>query len=68
MAWAAQTCVHFMKILSVYTLNSHLLTLKVHNPKMYFLSSTKICEASKTNSADPDLILVHNVCLYAYVK
>ena len=34
-AWAAQTCVHFMKILTVYTLNSHLLTLKAHNPKMY---------------------------------
>ena len=41
-----------------------------------FLSSTKICEASKTNSADPDqtspvessLIWVHNVCLYAFVK
>ena len=23
--WAAQTCVHFMKILTEYTLNSHLL-------------------------------------------
>ena len=35
--WAAQTCVHFMKILTVYTLNSHLLTLKEHyNHKMHF--------------------------------
>ena len=33
--WAAQTCVHFMKILMVYTLNSHLLTIKAHNHKMY---------------------------------
>ena len=32
--WAAQTCVHFMKILTVYTLNSHLLTLKTHNHQM----------------------------------
>ena len=31
----AQTCVHFMKILTVYTLHSHLLTLKAHNHKMY---------------------------------
>ena len=33
--WAAQTCVHFMKIQTVYTLNSHLLILKAHNHKMY---------------------------------
>ena len=33
--WAAQTCVHFMKILTVYTLNSQLLTLKAHNHKLY---------------------------------
>ena len=33
--WAAQTCVHFMKILTVYTLNSHFLTLTVHNHKTY---------------------------------
>ena len=39
-----------------------------------FLSSTKICEASKINKADPDqtapvsLNWDHNVCLYAYVK
>ena len=33
--WAAPTCVHFMKILTVYTLNSHFLTLTAHNHKMY---------------------------------
>ena len=44
---------HFMKILTVYTLSSHLLTLKVHYNKMYvFLSSTKIFEASLTNSVE----------------
>ena len=32
---AAQTCVYFMKILTVYTLNSHLFTLKAHYHKMY---------------------------------
>ena len=30
-----QTYVHFMKILTVYTLNSHCLTLTAHNHKMY---------------------------------
>ena len=45
-----------MKILTVYTLSSHLLTLKAHNHKMYFLSFTKIFEASQTNSVDPDQI------------
>ena len=47
-----------------------LLTLKAHNHKMYDLSSSKICEASKTNSADPDQtapVGVHNFCLYALV-
>ena len=34
--WAAQTCVHFMKILTAYTLNSHfILNLTAHNHKMY---------------------------------
>ena len=32
---ASQTCVHFMKILTVYTLNSHFLTLTAHNHKLY---------------------------------
>ena len=44
-----------MNILTVYTLNSHLLTLKAHNHKMdVLLLSTKVFEASKTNSVDPD--------------
>ena len=29
-------CVHFMKILTLYTLNPHLLTLKAHNQKCMF--------------------------------
>ena len=33
--WAVQTCVHFMKILIVYTLKSHLLNLKAQNHNMY---------------------------------
>ena len=46
---------HFMKILTVYTLNSHLLTLKAHNRKMcFFLSSHEIFEAPKINTVDPD--------------
>ena len=45
---------YFMKILTIYTLNSHLLTLIVHNHKMYVLLSTKIFEASQTNSVDTD--------------
>ena len=52
--WAAQTCVHFMKILTVYTLNSHLLPLNRIIKKCMFLSSTKMFEASKTKSVDPD--------------
>ena len=32
---AAQTCVHFMKILTKNTRNSHFLTLTAHNHKMY---------------------------------
>ena len=36
--WAAQTYVHFMKILTVYTLNSHFLILTAHNHKnVYFV-------------------------------
>ena len=44
-----------MKILTVYTLDSHLVTLNEQNQKMYVLSSTKIFEASWTNIVDPDL-------------
>ena len=35
LVWAAQTCVHPMKTLTVNTLNSHLSTLEAHNHKMY---------------------------------
>ena len=38
-AWAAQVCVHFMKVLSVNALNPHLLTL---NTIVCFLSSIEI--------------------------
>ena len=44
-----------MEILTVYTLNSHLLTLRAHITKKYMLlSSAEIFEASSTNSVDPD--------------
>ena len=44
-----------MKILTVYRLTSHLLTLKAHYHKMFaFMSSTKIFEVSYLNSEDPD--------------
>ena len=49
-----------MKILTVYTLNSHLLTLQAHNHKMFVFCRPLKCRSS--------LIWVHNVCLYAYVK
>ena len=45
---------HFMIILTVYTLNSHLLTLKAHNHKLYVLSSTKLFEALCINGVDPN--------------
>ena len=45
----------FHENLTVYTLNSHLFTLKARNHKMFvFLSSDKIFEALKTNTLDPD--------------
>ena len=44
-----------MKIMTVYTLYSHLLTLKAHITKSrMLLSSAEIFEASSTNSVDPD--------------
>ena len=44
-----------MNILTVYTLNSHLLTLKVHITKScMFLSSAEISEASLTNNVGQD--------------
>ena len=46
-----------MKIMTVYTLNSHLLTLKAHITKScMLLSSAEIFEASSINSEDPDQI------------
>ena len=56
-------CVHFMKIQTVYALNSHLLTFKVHITKScMLLLSAEIFEASSTNSVDPDQTAP--VCLY----
>ena len=46
---------HFMKMLTVYTLNSHVLTLKAHITKScMFLLSPETFETSLTNSVDPD--------------
>ena len=46
---------HFMKFLTVYTLNSHLLTLKAHNHKMYvFCRLLKYLKPHIQNSVDPD--------------
>ena len=45
----------FLKILTIYTLNSQLLTLKGHIIKKgLLLASAEIFEASLTNSVDPD--------------
>ena len=71
-----QMCLYFMKILAIYALNSHLLTLKAHVTKSrMLLSSSEIFEAPSTSSVDPDqtapvgsLIWVHNACLYNYVN
>ena len=47
--WAVQACMHFMKILTVYTLNSHLLTLNAHTHKMYvFVVYKNICSLIDT--------------------
>ena len=44
-----------MKILTVYTLNSHLLTLKAHNHKMYVLGRPlSYLNPQKINSLNPD--------------
>ena len=49
-------CIHFMKILNVYTLHLHLLTLKARITKSYMLLSSAeiIFEVSLTNSVDQD--------------
>ena len=46
-------CMHFMKILTVYTLNSHFLTLTVHNQNVCFCRPLKYLKP-QTNSVDPD--------------
>ena len=74
--WATQASVHFMKILTVYTLNSHLLTFKAHYRKMCVFChplniwsvTDKQCAPRSNCSCRSSLIWVHNVCLYAYVK
>ena len=45
-SFLSRTNVRFVKMLTVYTLNSHLLTIKAQNPKLYVLSSTKLFEAT----------------------
>ena len=47
--------VHFVKILTVYTLNSYLLTIT--KKVVCFRFSAEIFEASFTNSVDPDQTL-----------
>ena len=56
---------YFMKIVTVYTLNSHLLILKEPTKTSPLLSSSAKCqEASFTNSVDPDQTApVGAVCL-----
>ena len=46
-------CMHFMKVLTVYTLTSHVLTLKVHITNCFYCLLNHF-EASLTNSVDPD--------------
>ena len=54
-----QTCMHFMKVLTVYTLTSHVLTLKAHITKSrMFLLSVETYWSS--------LIWVHTVCVYYF--
>ena len=46
---------HFMKVLTIYALTSHVLTLKAHITKVIcFCCLLKHLEASATNSVDPD--------------
>ena len=57
------------KILTVYSVNSHLLILKAHNHKMYvFCCPLKYLKPHRqTVWTQIRLIWVHNVCLYAYM-
>ena len=61
-----------MKILTVYTLNSHLLTFKAHITSRMLLSPAAVFEASSTNGVDLDqtnsLIWVYTVRIYTYVN
>ena len=48
-------CAYHENLDRIFTLNSHLLTLKAHNSKSRMpLSCAEIFEASLTNSVDPD--------------
>ena len=53
---SAQTCAYFMKILTVYTMNSHLFTLKAHitNSRMVMSSVAISQRIFITNSEDTD--------------
>ena len=52
---AAQTCLHSMKVLTVYTLTSQVFTLQAHITKSrLFCCLLKHFEASLINSVDPD--------------
>ena len=47
-------CMHIMKILTVYILNSNLLTLKEHITNACFCHLLKYLKPPLTNSVDPD--------------
>ena len=67
----------FMKILTVYTLNSHLSTLKESIPKKLYALVVcwniwslfdKQCRSRSDCSCRSSLTWVHTVCLYTYVN
>ena len=58
-----------MKIVTVYTLNSHFYILISQKSRMLLTSTELFFEATSTKSVDPDQSgLVHTVCLYTYVN
>ena len=74
---AAHTCVHFMKVLTIYTLTLHVWTLKAHIRKshMFLLSAemfwrlfNKQCRSRSACFYRSSLIWVHTVCVFTYVK
>ena len=68
MSFLSRANVHaFHENLTVYILNSHLLTLKAQNHKMFFVVHLTIWSLIDKRSRS-SLILVHNVCLPAYVR